>query len=69
MDMPGIFDDERRGDWRTWARPEGLAQTSPAKASKMLECGRTLPCALLLFSDDFASNAASQADPKQTLNR
>ena len=67
--MLGIFDDERRRDWRIWARPEGLAQTSPAKAPKMLESGRALPCAFLLFSDDSASNAASQADPKQTLNR
>ena len=27
--MPGIFDDERRRDWRIWARPKGLAQVGP----------------------------------------
>ena len=67
--MPGIFDDERRSDWRIWARPSGLAQNRPQRRRKCSKVGRALPCAFLLFADDFASNAASRVDTQQTLAR
>ena len=66
--MPGISDDERRGDWRIWARPYWLAQNRLQKRRKCSKVGRVLPCAFLLFADDFSSNAASRADTQQTLS-
>ena len=65
--MTGIFDDERRERLADLGAARRVGAKSPAKASKMLESGRAPPCAFLRFADDFASNAASRADPQQTL--
>ena len=45
--MPGIFDDERRRDWRIWARPCGLAQNRPQRRRK---CSKVDKHFLALFS-------------------
>ena len=45
--MPGIFDDERRRDWRIWARPKGLAQNRPQRRRK---CSQVDEHVFALFS-------------------
>lgn len=66
--MQRIFDDERRRNGGFSPGPFGVGPQAPLNVSKMPESGLALPCAFLLFRNNFGHqrilNPLVSTDPR-----